>query len=68
MPAVDALVLLRGREGVVSGASLGTMKRQGDEFVSCGAWIEVMLGDGQHLTDHLKLGEDEWDEMEMLGY
>jgi len=36
MPAVGARVSLRGREEVVSGASLGTMKRRGDEFVSSG--------------------------------
>jgi len=59
-------VRLRGREGVVSGASLGTMKREGDEFVSSGAWIEVMLNDGKSAADHLRLLEDEWDEMEIL--
>ena len=53
MPAVGAHVSLRGREGVVSGASLGTMKRRGDEFVSCGAWIEVMLDDGRD-ADHTR--------------
>ena len=68
MPAVGAHVRLRGREGVVSGASLGTMKREGDEFVSSGAWIEVMLNDGKSAADHLRLLEDEWDEMEILDY
>jgi hypothetical protein len=68
MPAVGAHVRLRGREGVVSGASLGTIKREGDEFVSSGAWIEVMLNDGKSAADHLRLLEDEWDEMEILDY
>jgi len=67
MPAVGARVSLRGREGVVSGASLGTMKRRGDEFVSSGAWIEVMLSGGGSPADHLRLREDEWDELEILG-
>ncbi len=68
MPAVGAHVTLRGREGVVSRASLGTMRRQRDEFVSHGAWIEVMLNDGAGPADHLRLHEDAWDEMEILGY
>ena len=68
MPAVGAHVRLRGREGVVSGASLGTMKREGDEFVSSGAWIEVRLNDGKSAADHLRLREAEWDEMEIVGY
>lgn len=68
MPAVGAHVRLRGREGIVSAASLGTTKRQGDEFVSSGAWVEVMLNDGKSAADHLRLPEDEWDEMEILGY
>jgi len=68
MPAVGARVRLRGRDGIVSGASLGTMKREGDEFVSSGAWVEVMLNDGKSAADHLRLREDEWDEMEILGY
>ena len=68
MPAVGAHVSLRGREGVVSGASLGTMKRRGDEFVSCGAWIEVLLSDGKGAADNLRLREDEWDELEILDY
>jgi hypothetical protein len=67
IPAVGAHVRLRGREGVVSGASLGTMRRQGDEFVSHGPWIEVMLNDGTDPADHLRLHEGEWDELEMLG-
>ena len=68
MPAVGAHVRLRGREGIVSAASLGTTKRQGDEFVSSGAWVEVMLNDGKSAADHLRLPDDEWDEMEILGY
>jgi hypothetical protein len=44
------------------------MKREGDEFVSCGAWIEVMLNEGKSAADHLRLREDEWDELEVLGY
>ena len=67
MPAVGARVTLRGRVGVVTGASLGTMQRQGDEFVSCGAWIEVGIGGGRGPADNLRLREDEWDEFEMLG-
>ena len=48
--------------------ALGTVKRLGDEFVSSGAWIEVMLNDGKSAADHLRLLEGEWDEMEILGY
>jgi hypothetical protein len=66
MPAVGARVRLRGREGVVSRASLGTVERLGDEFVSSGAWIEVMLTDGKGHSDHLRLREGEWDELELL--
>ena len=62
IPAVGARVRLRGREGVVSPASLGTVKRLGDEFVSSGAWIEVMLTDGKGHSDLLKLHEGEWDD------
>jgi hypothetical protein len=43
------------------------MRRQGDEFVSHGPWIEVMLNDGTDPADHLRLHEGEWDELEMLG-
>ena len=68
MPAVGARVRLRGRDGIVSGASLGTMKREGDEFVSSGAWVEVMLNDGKSASDHLRLLDDEWDDMEILDY
>jgi hypothetical protein len=68
MPAVGVHVRLRGREGIVSGASLGTMKRERDELVSSGAWVEVMLNDGRSAADHLRLYEDEWDEMEILDY
>ena len=59
---------LRWSAGAVSRASLGTVKRLGDEFVSSGAWIEVMLNDGKSAADHLRLLEGEWDEMEILGY
>jgi len=62
IPAVGARVRLRGREGVVSRASLGTVKRLGDEFVSSGAWIEVMLTDGKGYIDLLKLHESAWDD------
>ena len=62
IPAVDARVRLRGREGVVSRASLGTVKRLGDEIVSSGAWLEVMLTDGNGHSDRLKLHESEWDD------
>ncbi|HZL64080.1 MAG TPA: hypothetical protein VFD50_03915 [Thermoleophilia bacterium] len=74
MPAVGAHVRPRGREAIVSGASLGTMRREGDGFVSSGAWAEVMLNDGKSAADHLRHLEDEWDdwdewdEMEILGY
>ena len=68
MPPVGEHVRLRGREGVVSRASLGTMKRQGDELVSSGAWIEVVLGDGRGPANHLRLHEDDWGELEILGY
>jgi len=66
MPAVGARVRLRGREGVVSRASLGTLKRLGDELASSGAWIDVMLTDGRGHSDQLRLREGEWDELEML--
>jgi hypothetical protein len=62
IPAVGARVRLRRREGVVSRASLGTVKRLGDEFVSSGAWIEVMLTDGKGYIDLLKLHESAWDD------
>ena len=68
MPAVGTHVRLRGHEGIVRGASLGTLRREGDEFVSSGAWIEVMLNDGKSAADHIRLYEAEWDEMEILGY
>jgi len=67
IPAVGARVRLRGREGVVSRASLGTVKRLGDEFVSSGAWIEVMLTDGKGHSDLLKLHEGEWDDSSLRG-
>ena len=68
MPAVGAHVRLRGREGIVSRASLGTVKRLGDEFVSSGGWIEIMLNDGKNPADHVRLHGDDWNKMEILGY
>jgi hypothetical protein len=55
MPAAGAHVRLRGRDGIVGRALLGTVERLGDEFVSSGAWIDVMLTDGKGHSDLLKL-------------
>ena len=66
MPAVGARVTLRGREGVVSRASLGTMRRQGRRVRL--AWrLDRGHAERRHGTaDHLRLHEDAWHEIEIL--
>jgi hypothetical protein len=66
MPAMGAIVRLRDREGFVSRASFGDLKRVGDMVVSIGAWIEVTLNDGKGPANVIQLRQDQWGDLEVL--